>query len=72
MKRLNTDSHIESLTPAQTLRELLEVVDKPEGHLPTMKEMRSRTGRVSWSFTNAASSPIRSEGGTPYSASIPV
>lgn len=46
MKRLNTDSHIESLTPAQTLRELLEVVDKPEGHLPTMKEMRSRTNRL--------------------------
>lgn len=46
MKRLNTDSHIESLTPAQTLRELLEVVDKPEGHLPTMKEMRSRTDRL--------------------------
>lgn len=46
MKHLNTNPHIEFFTSARTLRELLEVVDKPAGKLPTMKEMRSRTDRL--------------------------
>lgn len=47
MEYLNTNAHIESLTSAQTLRELLEIVDRPVNRkLPTMKEMRSRTDRL--------------------------
>lgn len=47
MKYLNTNARIESLTSAQTLRELLAIVDTPDkGRLPTMKEMRERTDRL--------------------------
>lgn len=47
MKYLNTDARIVSLTSAQTLRELLATVDKPDkGTMPTMKEMKTRTDRL--------------------------